>query len=87
MGDPATPHVELNGLSHGGRLTRLPESNPGLSRLPLYYTPSDPRGGTAPGAGHGGGWIGAESVKVCHGGGGGGGGEVEDHGSAVRLTL
>ena len=76
-----TPLVELNGLSHGGSATRLPESNPGFSRLPLYYAPSGTGGGTAAGAGHGGARVAAESVKVCHGGSGGGGGEVEDHGS------
>ena len=87
MGDPATPHVELNGLSHGGRLTRLPESNPGLSRLPLYYTPSGTGSSTAAGAGHGAARVCAESVKVCHGGSRDGGGEVEDHGAAVRFAL
>jgi len=81
--------VQLSGLSHGAPRCQAsaPEVNPGLSLLALYGSPSGTGSGTAPGAGHGSIRALAQGMKVCHGGSGGGGGEVEDHGSAVRLTL
>jgi len=76
-------------LSHGAPRCQAsaPEIYPGLSLLALYGAPGSAGSGTAASAGHGSIRALAKGVKVCHGGSGGGGGEVEDHGSAVRLTL